>query len=1114
MADIKVTDQQVADLATILRGDGSLDSKVQFVTTIKSGIKQHNVPETSVAQLFDALRTAATSQHAALVNAGFTALNHLLTRLSRQDPKMLGKEAARTLPVVVDKLGDHKDKFRSLASHSLVTLFAVAPADVERFIRNSAMGGKNPRAKESAMAWLLQMHQEQGLPFRAYVPTLMELLEDADGMVRDAAKGTVIELFRNAPNTAKSDLKRQLKNFKVRPAIEQAIVKELAPTSGRPETPAEAAAPPPPRPALPPPRPALSASVSSVSHERPVTPGIDTKPENLEPLFVNTNRELDDIFKEMAWFFEGRESEQNWLKREEYMGKLRRLNVGNAPTDFADTFLAGLRGMLDGIIKSVTSLRTSLSKEGCCLVQDIAATFGPALDPMVELLMQTFIKLSAGTKKISSQLANVTVDIILSRVSYTPRLMQHIWIACQDKNVAPRTYSTDWLKTILKKEAPHKNHVEHTGGVDLMEKCIKKGLGDPNPAVREKMRSAYWAFWGVWPARADAIMEDLEGTAQKLLKKDPHNPNSANKVEPAAAAAVATARPGLGLSKSTMGTSKPSLREAMLAQRKANLAAKNMPARPGSAMSHFSPVKTTSNATTSSSKPSGTRTRPESTVSANAAGMSGAPMRPTRKRPDIPARPATAGPYSVRGGHSSTETGSPESIKSKTVTPKPKDTTPRRTGPRTRPGHASHASESSLPSPTTTRSGTKPAASPRVSPAKLKQSRSAMLPSSSPSKANEDFTLVVPNVASLKISPPPEDQPPASEPVLETAAEIVPETAVDTAVETAPEIVPETPTEIAPESIPTPGTPASSLKVYEDPFTDDQATPKPTFNIPVLEDRPVNADAATLLNANGLAPMTEAVLDSPEKARQSSRLLDSGIARIKSRTLDVHGFRKLQSLLRESKGVFTDEKFEALLIGLFQYLEDPLPTVAPEKAQDVKAQILATIKLLLRKERDNFQPHVSKGLESLLETRAAYDTRAHIVSGLEVLADELVTIGDGSEIVVVLTKRLESCDDAAAEDSRILSTGLHVLRAMLDKRPNFMPTESELGRLASLASRCLNSADSGVRMDAVQLCVALHARVGETIFWDALKDVKDDPKSLITYYIVKRQREQGSAVPA
>ena len=45
------------------------------------------------------------------------------------------------------------------------------------------------------------MHQDCGLQFRSYVPTLMELLEDADGMVRDAAKITVIELFRYAtPN--------------------------------------------------------------------------------------------------------------------------------------------------------------------------------------------------------------------------------------------------------------------------------------------------------------------------------------------------------------------------------------------------------------------------------------------------------------------------------------------------------------------------------------------------------------------------------------------------------------------------------------------------------------------------------------------------------------------------------------------------------------------------------------------------------------------------------------------------------------------------------------------------------------------------------------------------
>jgi CLIP-associating protein 1/2 len=195
MAD-KINDKQVADLINLLRTDANIDAKVNAVTAIKSGIKQHNVPDSCVAPLFDALRSASSSQHAVLVNAGFTALNHLLTRLSRQEPKYLIKEAARTLPLLIEKLGDQKEKFRILASQSMTTLYKVAPVDVERSVRNTAMVGKNPRAKEMSLQWLLQMHQENGLQFRSYVPTLMELLEDADPTVRETAKTTVIELFR------------------------------------------------------------------------------------------------------------------------------------------------------------------------------------------------------------------------------------------------------------------------------------------------------------------------------------------------------------------------------------------------------------------------------------------------------------------------------------------------------------------------------------------------------------------------------------------------------------------------------------------------------------------------------------------------------------------------------------------------------------------------------------------------------------------------------------------------------------------------------------------------------------------------------------------------------
>ncbi|PTB70779.1 ARM repeat-containing protein [Trichoderma citrinoviride] len=1057
MADTKLTDDQVNNLATVLRNDNThFDVKVQYVNAIKSGIKQHNIPETCIPQLFDGLRLASSSQHVALATAGFTALNHLFTRMSRQEPKHLAKEAARTLPLVIEKLGDSKDKPRALALQSLNTLYAVAPADVERSIRNTAMVGKNPRAKEASMQWLL----EHGLPFRSFVPMLMDLLEDADGMVRDTAKSTVIELFKNAPAAAKSDLKRQLKNYKIRPAIEQAIVKALAPAGPRSETPSDAA------PTAS--RPALSAPSSFAASERPTTPMADIPAEPVEPQYVNTNRELDDIIREMTPYFEGKESEHNWMKREQSIVTLRRLVAGNAPAEFTDTFIVGLKGLLDGIIKAINSLRTSLSKEGCSLVQEMAVAFGPAMDPLVELLMQTFMKLSANTKKISSQMANTAIDVIISKVTYTPRIMQHIWGAVQDKNVQPRTYAAGWLITILKKEAHHKNHIEHTGGVDLIEKCIKKALGDANPTVREKMRACYWRYWTIWPARADALMADLDTTAQKLLLKDPNNPSSGKKVE-----APAAARPGAGFSRSTTATSsKPSLRDAMLAQKKAALATRNLPTRPGSAMSSFttaSPHTSNPQLSTTASKPLARHRTDTNTISVNAGGMSVAPMRPAKRRPEV-ARPATAGPYSVRD-QPSPEPGKATSATSSTSSRQGGATTPKR--PSSRAHHASHASESGMISPTFVRPTQIP--SPRASPARLRHSQTTVH-TMSPTRATDDLTLVVPTLSSIQ----------SAAPRLESPRQ--------------PAYMPASP----PAVLPSGNSQSPRLKVYEDPFTEDQPMPTPSLpTAPVLEERTINEDAAnirrSLSDESGL----------PEKNGQNARLLDSGISKIRSKTLEVHGFRKLQSLIRDPKTVFTDQRFEALLVGLFQYLEDPLSDLPADKAQDVKAQILTTIKLLLKKERKNFQPHVSRGLESLLQTRGSYDTRAHVVSGLELLADELVTLSDGSETAVVLTKRLQLCSDTTVEGCRTLSMGLHVLKEMLDKRPEYVPTHKELLRLTGLAGRCLESTDSGVRMDAVKLCVALHARVGEAAFWEGMAEIRDDPKSLITYYIVKKQREDG-----
>jgi CLIP-associating protein 1/2 len=226
----------------------------------------------------------------------------------------------------------------------------------------------------------------------------------------------------------------------------------------------------------------------------------------MDPLYVDTQRELDDMFRDMLPLFEGRESEGNWSARDKNVLKLRRVLKGNAPTEFSQAFVAGIKSLMDGIIKVANSLRTTVSTNGSLCVQELAKVLGSALDPMVEILIQNFIKTSAATKKIAADNGNRTVEVILSHVSFTSRLMHHMWLSFQDKNVQTRSYASGWLTILINKHAHQKAHIEHVGGLEVAEKCIKKGLADANPKVREGTRGAYWAFAQVWPDQAEVYV--------------------------------------------------------------------------------------------------------------------------------------------------------------------------------------------------------------------------------------------------------------------------------------------------------------------------------------------------------------------------------------------------------------------------------------------------------------------------------------------------------------------------------------------------------------------------------------------------------------------------------
>jgi CLIP-associating protein 1/2 len=133
----------------------SIESKSATLAKLKSEIKQKNVPESAIPAVFDAVRLAIASQHSTISTTGFSALGHLLKRLYLQEQlHAVAYQGRHTYPMLLERMGDHKERVRAQASQAFADFWPASPQEVEQQVLESALCGKNPRAKETAVLWL------------------------------------------------------------------------------------------------------------------------------------------------------------------------------------------------------------------------------------------------------------------------------------------------------------------------------------------------------------------------------------------------------------------------------------------------------------------------------------------------------------------------------------------------------------------------------------------------------------------------------------------------------------------------------------------------------------------------------------------------------------------------------------------------------------------------------------------------------------------------------------------------------------------------------------------------------------------------------------------------
>lgn len=328
------------------------------------------------------------------------------------------------------------------------------------------------------------------------------------------------------------------------------------------------------------------------------------------------------------------------------------------------------------------------------------------------------------------------------------------------------------------------------------------------------------------------------------------------------------------------------------------------------------------------------------------------------------------------------------------------------------------------------------------------------------------------------------------------------------------------------------------LKVYEDPVNElnnGHSSPSPLVPTPrALEELPVNEPAKhrqafdhQLLAEESRSPEYHqkwlaleaaerrrvSASENVENPRMARKMLDSGIERVHARTLDVHGFRKLQSLIRTSGDFIWEDgyKFDELIMPLLEFLESPddEATLRSGKAQDLKAQDLVTIRLLLQHQPKYFSGYYPRALTAILTARKYYNSTSHIVCGLEETAESVVQGCDPGLCIESVLELLGERGQANAVETRSISMALYVLAGLLhrahEKNSAVQLTNDQETRLGMTAVRFLADSNPDIRRAVIEFVLEFHDTVDLDRFWGLVAEGRDDHRSLITYYLARKR---------
>ncbi|EGW35203.1 uncharacterized protein SPAPADRAFT_132669 [Spathaspora passalidarum NRRL Y-27907] len=502
-------------------------TKLEHIQRLKSRIKKGFVDLSLVPKYFDSLAIAVDIPSPEIRTNSLSTLSYLIKRISVQDKResLLKQQSTTVVPILISKLADPSSNIVVLARNALENYWMVASTEVEDLILKQAFINLNSTLAYETVIWINHIANSINPNFRLgkFIPTLVKILAtgDQNGKIDHQIRGLLDTFYSKSHNKAQiQDLVRELQAQKVTIQIQG----ETFPHITKPESVAKTRA--------------RSQTPDNTVQAKP-EPHTSNQPDfsnSLNLLLQKTNYELDQAiepenindsatllreFNSYLPCFQGKETESNWKIREKNIIHMRSILRGNARDDYRHDLLICFKDLSNGIIKAISSLRTTLSMHGCQLLKECAMLLQSDFDAIAELVFPTLIKLCSSTKNITSNNANMCIASFYANISYSPKALQRIVTVTEERNYQPRSYTAIWLQVILLRYADNstfrETHATHV--VEIVNKVLTKLLRDANPNVRSVAKDCFWTYGRVFPDQSEKLLSKLDSNTTKALQR-------------------------------------------------------------------------------------------------------------------------------------------------------------------------------------------------------------------------------------------------------------------------------------------------------------------------------------------------------------------------------------------------------------------------------------------------------------------------------------------------------------------------------------------------------------------------------------------------------------------